>query len=93
MKNSEILGIAAANEETASVLVQMPDGTFKKMTPSQAKAHVEKEAKMTKLAIALRNFMERERQYKTEMELLHEGGSDPSGRSELRQILGRRSTQ
>lgn len=87
-RNLELIGGAIQEDKTVSV--QLPDGSFVKMTPTQAKAFQEKNKNESMLANALRAFQEREKSYKQEMDLLQLGGSDPSGKDTLRKMLRRR---
>lgn len=88
-KNLELLGLAS--QEDKSVTVQQPNGTFLKMTPTEARIYLEKTKNQSALARALQHFEEREKAYKREMELLHLGGCDPRGSEVIQKIIGRRS--
>ena len=88
--NKEILGVAA--EQGKTVLVQLPDGSFVKTTPVEAKAFVETEKKVDPLAYALRRFAERKKQEEAEFKKLELGCSYTGGKEVITKILGR-STQ
>lgn len=89
--NREILGHAA--EEVKTVNVQKADGSFVRMSLSEANAFQEKEAKIDALAVALRNFNFRKQREEEMMNRLSLGGSDPRGMETLVKIIGRRSTR
>lgn len=89
-RNLELLGIASQDQQGKSVSVQQTDGSFAKVTPTEAKRVQEAENNQTQLQRALHAFNEREKLFKQEMELLHLGGCDPRGTEALKKIMGRR---
>lgn len=89
-RNLELLGIASQSQQDKSVSVQQNDGSFAKITPTEARRVQEAENNQTAFQRSLKAFEEREKLFKQEMALLHLGGCDPRGTETLKKIMGRR---